>query len=276
MPFHAKTLGKDWGLPAMPMDHHEEIQKIQRLSMVDQVYNILKDQIRQGKYAASEKLQPEGELAKIFGVNRLTVRMALQKLSAVGIVETFAGDGTYVCQPSLNPLLNEIQDFYNTPERLHDVTAMRNLLEVASVRNAVEKGTQEELELIHRRLLRYNECLQRYWEDIDNHELLNVLVEADLKFHRQIVQVSHNQLYLDIYDMLQKLIYSNISDLLSLRIHQTKKLGKNPGSGILDQHDSLYQAIRKRDLEAALAICQMIIHVIPIPELDSEDSGTTN
>lgn len=39
----------------------------------------------------------ESDLADLFGVNRLTVRLALQKLNTLGILDTRVGDGTYVC-----------------------------------------------------------------------------------------------------------------------------------------------------------------------------------
>ena len=42
-----------------------------------------KQDIADGVWKTGDKIPSEGELAEIFGVNRLSVRMALQKLSAL-------------------------------------------------------------------------------------------------------------------------------------------------------------------------------------------------
>ena len=58
------------------------IQKISRASIGDQVYQQMKDQIVNGEWKAGDRLPSENELAEQFGVSRVTVRGALQKLAA--------------------------------------------------------------------------------------------------------------------------------------------------------------------------------------------------
>ena len=72
------------------------IQKISRASIGDQVYQQMKDQIVNGEWKAGDRLPSENELAEQFGVSRVTVRGALQKLAALGLIETKLGDGSYV------------------------------------------------------------------------------------------------------------------------------------------------------------------------------------
>jgi GntR family histidine utilization transcriptional repressor len=67
-------------------------------------------------YVAGSKIPPEVELAKTFGVSRMTVNKAITELANEGILVRFAGDGTYVAErksafPVLNTsnIANEIQ-----------------------------------------------------------------------------------------------------------------------------------------------------------------------
>ncbi|MFR1050737.1 MAG: FadR/GntR family transcriptional regulator [Lachnospirales bacterium] len=51
--------------------------KITRVSIVDQVCSSIKQDIADGIWKAGDKLPSEAEFAETFGVNRLSVRMAL-------------------------------------------------------------------------------------------------------------------------------------------------------------------------------------------------------
>lgn len=48
---------------------------------------------------AGGKIPSENELAQQFGVSRVTVRNALQKLSALELLETRFGEGSFVRSP---------------------------------------------------------------------------------------------------------------------------------------------------------------------------------
>ena len=62
--------------------------KIRRLSVVDQVSDSIKQSLLDQVWKEGDKLPSEGELAEYYGVNRLSVRMALQKLSTLGLCQT--------------------------------------------------------------------------------------------------------------------------------------------------------------------------------------------
>ena len=64
--------------------------KVKRMPVHEQVFNSLKNAIREGRWKVGEKIPTEMELSKIFGVNRLTVRMALQRLSGMGLLVSYS------------------------------------------------------------------------------------------------------------------------------------------------------------------------------------------
>ena len=101
--------------------------KIRKMSAPDLVCNEMKDLIFQGIWEENKKIPSEGELAETFGVNRFTVRMALQKLNVLGVLDTRMGDGTYVCSFDFDKHMQNISEFYMTPDLLDDVAEFRVL-----------------------------------------------------------------------------------------------------------------------------------------------------
>jgi GntR family transcriptional regulator len=61
-----------------------------------QVYLVLRDLLLAGTYQAGEQLPIEPELARQFGVSRITLRRAVQDLQRDGHVERIQGRGTFV------------------------------------------------------------------------------------------------------------------------------------------------------------------------------------
>jgi GntR family transcriptional regulator len=61
-----------------------------------QVFLVLQDGIAERRYAPGEALPSEDDLAKLFGVSRVTIRAALETLNARGLIERRQGAGTFV------------------------------------------------------------------------------------------------------------------------------------------------------------------------------------
>ena len=67
-----------------------------KLTLTDSIYNRLLAQISNGIYPPGSKLPSEQDLCKLYGVSRISIRSALQRLEAIGIIETLHGKGSYV------------------------------------------------------------------------------------------------------------------------------------------------------------------------------------
>ena len=164
--------------------------KIKKVSVVDQVSEALKDNILNHTWEPGDKLPSEGDLADTFGVNRLSVRMALQKLNTLGLLETRVGDGTYVRKFSMAPYMNEIADIYMDEKHLNDVRELRNLLEGEAMRIAVSSSTEEEREELRQCYEQYEEKRSQLKEDVDNERLMDELAEAEIATGHMIVYTS--------------------------------------------------------------------------------------
>src|SRR5580658_11095775 len=72
------------------------IGPVARLSVVDAVADRLRGEILAGRLVAGSKIPSERELSFALGVNRLTLRAALARLEALGLITTRHGSGTVV------------------------------------------------------------------------------------------------------------------------------------------------------------------------------------
>lgn len=72
------------------------VDKTLPVPLYHQVYTALRDRIFDGTYGADERLPSETELIDLFGVSRITVRRALDELSARGLVLREQGRRTQV------------------------------------------------------------------------------------------------------------------------------------------------------------------------------------
>lgn len=82
-------------------------------SVTDQIFSLLWIRIRDGEYVPGERLPSESELAEEFGVSRASLRTAMAKMEAAGLIERKHGDGTYVVERDLesNSLIHAIWEF---------------------------------------------------------------------------------------------------------------------------------------------------------------------
>jgi GntR family transcriptional regulator len=72
------------------------LKKHRNIPLYHQVFLVLQDWIGEGRYAPDEPLPSEEQLARLFGVSRVTIRGAMETLDALGLVERRQGVGTFV------------------------------------------------------------------------------------------------------------------------------------------------------------------------------------
>ncbi len=228
--------------------------KIKRLPLTEQVYQEIKEGISSGRWQVGDKLPSENELAEIFGVNRLTVRGALQKLNILGIVETRVGEGTYVLNFNLRKYVREVAEFAMQPEKENEIRDFRKLLEIECARLAIERGTEEELAELKRLA---DECrviglkLNASYKDKSfDKDTYVEYVNTDLNFHFQICKMSHNSVYINSFNLARELINHYI--LLILERHYQEYIEEG---GTVEEyfqileHDDIYHAIKEKDVE---------------------------
>jgi GntR family transcriptional regulator len=72
-----------------------------------QVAQDLVAQVDRQELARGERLAPEAQLAQRYGVNRLTIRRALEELARAGIVRTEHGVGSFIAEPAVRHRIDD-------------------------------------------------------------------------------------------------------------------------------------------------------------------------
>jgi GntR family phosphonate transport system transcriptional regulator len=87
-----------------------------------QIRDALVSEIRE-LYQPGDTLPPENELAERFGVNRHTLRRAVDELVADGLVERYHGRGVFILEPAINYSIGSKTRFTETLANLGHTTA---------------------------------------------------------------------------------------------------------------------------------------------------------
>src|SRR6266705_5129280 len=77
-----------------------------RGSSSEEVVLHLREMIHRGERQRGDRLPPERDLAKLLGVSRPTLRAGIRSLTAVGILQSRQGAGTFVAQAEESPTLD--------------------------------------------------------------------------------------------------------------------------------------------------------------------------
>jgi GntR family transcriptional regulator, transcriptional repressor for pyruvate dehydrogenase complex len=139
--------------PADPIETLAQIGPVARSSVVDAVSDRLRGEILAGRLAAGSRLPSERELSLALGVNRLTLRAALARLEAMGLVSTRHGSGTEVASwreraglDALPMVMGSlVQGEPAWVELLTSMLEIRRILSAEAIALAAVRHTEEDL-----------------------------------------------------------------------------------------------------------------------------------
>ena len=229
-----RTLVKDRGV-------RQPLGRMPKQSLSDRLARRIRDLIQQGQYRLGDRLPAIMEMARSFGVGHPTVREALKKLEAVGVVEIRHGSGVYVSR-SEDVLLVASPDYAPVVTRklLTDLLRSRMPLEMQSAAEAVEHIGPKHLKTMHR-------LLAEAGRHLDDDAVLN---KVNMRFHREIAVASENTVLPQLLDVLREMFQHE--QLMILDIFGSRTTDHEGHVAILD-------ALERRD--AALAVSRMRAHL---------------
>ena len=214
----------------------------------DQVFDQLRELIFRGEFKPGERILPERELAEALSVSRPTVRNAINKLSAMGLLEQKQGQGTFVRNPefeSKNPLAIAME---TQNASLEDLLEVRMGLECNAAALAARRADENDIHFLEK-------SIEEMKSEIKSGRLGT---EADVSFHMAISYATKNP--------LQVYIMKNFYDFLFVGIKQNLSgLYEDPANieMIIDQHQQICETIRRHDVEQAyLAMNRHIAFVL--------------
>ncbi|KIX11014.1 hypothetical protein X474_27140 [Dethiosulfatarculus sandiegensis] len=219
------------------------------------MYQIIYGWIASGKYKPGDTLPSQDELAKQFKVSRVTLREALFRLSALGFVSLKQGVGTEILPVDASNFMSSLPGrFLKDPIILSEFLEARLITEKSSIRLAVKKATDEDLQ-------RIEEALNMQKQAMDNLDF-EEFVKNDLAFHQQLVRAAHNSV---LFKILQ-----TIWDLLDKFTRRAISVPGNMEKGFAF-HSSILQAIKERDANKAARIMHEHIKMAAETTLEFRD-----
>lgn len=188
--------------------------KIKQPRISDAIVKQLETMIIEGTLKQGQKLPAERELAVQFSVSRPSLREAIQKLEAKGLVYRRQGGGTFVSDNLLDgmsdPLFNLLA---NKSEAQFDLLEFRHGIEGMAAYYAAMRGTKADFDLI-----------QAKFEAISEAQLENTTLSQDyqaeskavFEFYLSICQASHNAVILHLARAMSGLLTENIEQNLKV------------------------------------------------------------
>lgn len=208
-------------------------QKRERLG--DLLYGQILEQIVDGTLQEGSRLPSEHQMCQAFGVSRPTVREALMRLHADGVVTTRQGSGTFVQRRPSHHLTT-----------LAKVADVAGLLRCMEVRIALE-GSAASLAATRcspEAMARITQALAALQAAFDDEK---VPASADFEFHRAVAEASGNALFPELLDTLS----DSIAGGMKLALGITSVGSKERSRRVVDEHQAIAEAIERRDPEAA-------------------------
>ena len=213
-----------------------------RQSLSDRLARRIRALIQSRDYKEGDRLPPIMEMARRFGVGHPTVREALKKLEAMGVVEIRHGSGVYVTR-NRDVLVLASPDFSGTLTKklLLDLIEARTPIELRSTALAARNLTDDHLLEMHRLLAMAEENLAND----------DVLTSTNMAFHEQIALASGNTVIAQLLDVLQELFVGE--QRLILGIFGSRQRDHEEHVGILEALEQRNEALAvermKRHLE---------------------------
>lgn len=212
-------------------------EPIQRRKLYQEVEQRLLDRIRSGEIPPGSQMPSERELMEVFGVGRPAIREALQSLERSGIVEIAHGERARVVMPTAESLIEQIAGgarhlLRMQPDTLAHLKDARVFLETGMARLAAERATDDDIARLRQRLDEHRQALNQ----------LDVFLDRDMAFHREIARISGNPIFPAI-----------VEALFHWAAEYYQAIVRAPGveNVTLAEHQRLFEAIAARNPAAA-------------------------
>ncbi|WP_105200192.1 MULTISPECIES: pyruvate dehydrogenase complex transcriptional repressor PdhR [unclassified Pseudoalteromonas] len=187
--------------------------KVKAAKLSDVILAQLENMILEGSLAPGEKLPPERELAKQFEVSRPSLREAIQKLEAKGLVTRRQGGGTFVKNQLEEGLSDPLFELISKhPESQFDLLEFRHALEGIAAYYAALRGTQTDFDKV-------KESFEKIAQVSDD---LAAKAKAINAFHFCIAEASHNVVLLHLVRGMQALLEQNVLQNLQVLMKKTE------------------------------------------------------
>ena len=231
-------------MPATKTDIFRTIDTDRGGTTAEEVVSRLQEMIQKGELSPGDRLPPERDLAKLLGVSRPTLRAGIRSLTAVGILQSRQGAGTFVAEAQESPTLDT--SALRLLSALHGFTSdemfeARLALEMSIAGLAAERATSEQMAQLA-------EEIAGLYASIERPEQYLV---HDMQFHQTVAAASGNRILTALMNMVASILFEYRSKTVKRALDLKDSA---------EQHHNIYRAIREHNPESARQA--MRVHLI--------------
>jgi len=200
----------------------------------------LRRAILEGRYVHGEKLPAERQFAVAFGASRATIRTALVRLESERLVTRRLGSGTF-CNFQAG----------NDPEDVAELTGPLELIDVRlgiepnMVRLAVMNATARDIE-------RIGSAIARMGESSGDAQSFT---SWDREFQQLVCDATRNPLMVWVYRQINEVRTHSQWNAMKDKVLTPSRIAEYN-----QQHVAIYEAIRTRDIDTAVAVITSHLH----------------
>jgi len=225
-------------MSASPMNQAASVphESTSRSDLVARMLSFFKER----GYENGERLPSERALAERFNVGRNALREALSTLSALRVIESRPNSGIYLRRMSTDSsfetivLLSEIGS-PPSPEEIQQTLEVRWPLEMRAVQLACERRTEADLDTMASVMAATEAVLANKGN----------ICAQDTAFHIALIRSTHNDILVRILNSFYRMSESRRFALFA---------DPKRGAETADQHERIFEAIKRRDAEKATAL----------------------
>src|ERR1700730_8216980 len=207
---------------------------VQASRLYEQIVQQIEDSILKGELKEGQQLPAERELAQQFGVSRTAVREAVKTLPEKGLVEAYAGRGTFVTSKTAHSIRLTLDRMMRSDasEGTVHLAEVREILEPEIAALAAQRADDDTLSAMREAI----GVMDAARQDPER------FIEGDLDFHLALAEAAGNPLILSLIDSI-------VGQLREQRMRSYYTKG-GPERGQY-HHKRILEAIEHRNLQGA-------------------------
>lgn len=157
-------------------------------NVVEFVYNKMVESITSGQWTSGSKIPTENELADTYHVSRSSIRQAISRLKALGLLESKRGSGTIIKKRGSSATLSDIIPtiMFEIEDNLQ-IFEFHKGIQIECAKLACLRYTEEQME----RLLLHSAKMNEYYAINDRKSA----IFHDLECHKTICEMTGNLMF---------------------------------------------------------------------------------
>jgi len=232
-------------------------KKINQDHMYEKITKEIMDAIFRGDLQPNDKLQSEHELAKTFGVSRVTIREALLSLKHHGVIEVRQGarGGAYVKKMEIDEVAQQIEKILQmTHVTIEQISDVRSVLESAIITRLIDPHDNEDY------IRRLEETIIEAEKHLNNGDAEKRL-QSNIEFHSIISEMTKNAFIM----MMHKIVLNMLHDFF-----RHVRASDDMAQRTIREHRKITAALKEGDFVGASELCRK--HIVGIDKLISKKS----